>query len=226
MSHAHMHGGGAPAGASELPAQVDTPAWKLIATLSIAGALAGLLVVIVYQWTLPSVLAHKALVMRSTVNEVLHHPARWDTLYLEGGALTSTPRGERSELATAFVGFDSTGKEIGVAVSAGEPGFAEIINLMIGFDPATGRLLGMKIMDQKETPGLGDKIEKDTVFATQWPGLVAPLKAVKTRSGSNPGEVQAISGATISSRAVTRIINNAVAKWQPLLVAYKKQGAP
>ena len=53
-----MHGGGAASGAPELPAQVDTPAWKLIATLSIAGALAGLLVVIVYQWTLPSVLAH------------------------------------------------------------------------------------------------------------------------------------------------------------------------
>ncbi len=220
-----MHGGGAPA-ASDLPVPADTPAWKLVATLGIAGALAGLLVVLVYQWTLPSVLAHKAMVMRTTVSEVLRNPARWDTLYLQNGALTSTPRGERAELETAFVGYDSTGKEIGVAISAGEPGFAEIINLMIGFEPESGTLIGMKIMDEKETPGLGDKIEKDSVFVRQWPGLQAPLKAVKTRSGNNPNEVQAISGATISSRAVTRIINNAVARWQPLLVSYRKRGAP
>jgi electron transport complex protein RnfG len=223
-----MHGssGGSAGTIPEIPVPSDTPSWKLVLTLGIAGALAGLLVVIVYQWTLPSISAHKALVMRATVSEVLRNPVRWDTLYLEKGSLTTHPSVDGAEQEKAFIGYDQSGREIGAAVSAGEPGFAEIINLMIGFQPTTGELIGMKIMDEKETPGLGDKVEKDSSFAHQWPGLNAPLHAVKKRSGSNPSEVQAISGATISSRAVTRIINNAIAKWQPLLLRYRQRPAP
>ena len=79
--------------------------------------------------------------------------------------------------------------------------------------------------EEKETPGLGDKIERDTSFSSQFTGSVPPLKGVKARSGSNLSEVQTITGATISSRAVIRILNHAVEKWQPLLAAYRSEGA-
>ncbi|HMA21319.1 MAG TPA: FMN-binding protein, partial [Gemmatimonadaceae bacterium] len=67
-------------------------------------------------------------------------------------------------------------------------------------------------------------IERDTSFGGQFPGRVAPLKGVKTRDPSDPSQVQTITGATISSRAVIRIINHAVEKWQPLLATYDKGG--
>jgi Na+-translocating ferredoxin:NAD+ oxidoreductase RnfG subunit len=47
---------------------------------------------------------------------------------------------------------------------------------------------------------------------------------VKARNAADPSQVQTITGATISSRAVIRIINHAVERWQPLLVAYEKRG--
>lgn len=96
---------------------------------------------------------------------------------------------------------------------------------MIGFEPSNGKLIGFKVIEEKETPGLGDKIERDSAFGSQFPGRATPLKGVKVRNASDPNQVQTITGATISSRAVIRIINHAVEKWQPLLVAYEKGGA-
>jgi electron transport complex protein RnfG len=205
----------------------STPAWQLLVTLAVAGAVAGWLVVSVYRITLPAVQRHAAEQMRVAVREVLKAPARWDTLYLVGQALTrNAPAGaDRAELSKAFVGFDRDGKRLGVAVTAAEPGFQELLTLMIGFDPATGTLIGFKVLDEKETPGLGDKIERDSTFGRQFPGRGTPLVGVRGRVGSAPNEVRTITGATISSRAVIRIINDAVARWRPLLDAWERSGA-
>lgn len=220
MTHQHVHGGDAPPGAV-VPR--ETPPWLIVTTLGVAGALAGLLVAAVYGWTLPPIERHRALVMQAAIGEVLKNPVRLDTLYLEDGALTARPSGTSRELERVFLGYDEQGKLLGAAISAGEPGFTEVISLMFGFDAATQTLIGLKILEQKETPGLGDKIEKDTTFVRQFRGLHAPVKAVK-KKGGDPGEFDAISGATISSRAVARIINNAVTRWQPLLAAYQRGG--
>jgi electron transport complex protein RnfG len=200
---------------------------KLLTTLALAGAAAGLLVVAVYRATLPRIERYEAAKVEGAVREVLKAPARWDTLYLVKNELTKSPSGgeDRKDLPKAYVGFDESGKELGAAVTAQEPGFQEEVLLMIGFEPSSGKLIGFKVLDEKETPGLGDKIERDTSFTSQFPGRVAPLKGVKARSSSSLNEVQTITGATISSRAVIRIINHAVEKWQPLLSAYAKKGA-
>lgn len=206
------------------PASVKAPevsSLKLLTTLALAGAAAGLLVVAVYKATLPTIEKHEAAKVEGAVREVLKAPARWDTLYLKNGSLTRNAGGESKDLPKAYVGFDASGKELGAAVTAQEPGFQEEVLLMIGFEPGSGKLIGFKVVDQKETPGLGDKIEADTSFIRQFPGRVAPLKGVKARNPGNNSEVQTITGATISSRAVIRIINHALEKWQPLLDAYR-----
>ena len=220
MTHVHVHGGGPPPAAQE----AATPSWRLLATLGTAGAVAGLLVGSVYQLTITRVEAHRAEVMRGAIAEVLQEPARWDTLYMEGGKLVLRPVGNPGKLPRVFQGYDASDRRIGVAVLAAEPGFTEMVSLIFGFDPESGRLLGMKVLEQKDTPGLGDKIQKDSSFVNQFARAVAPLKGVKRRTGSDPGDVDVISGATISSRAVVRIINNAVARWRPLLVAYHGGG--
>jgi Na+-translocating ferredoxin:NAD+ oxidoreductase subunit G len=220
-THQHQHGG--PPSATP---QKMTPAWKLLATLAVAGAAAGWLVVMVYNITLPAIQKHAGEQVDGAVREVLKAPVRWDTLYLIGNAVTATPPAGSNirELTKAFVGFDAAGARIGVAVVAAEPGFQELLTLMIGFDPSTGALTGYKVLDQKETPGLGDKVEVDKSFGAQFAGRIVPLKGVKTLVAGNPSQVQTITGATISSRAVIRIINDAVAKWRPLLEAHDRGG--
>ena len=221
--HSHHGAPVAPSASSATPpASVrQVPAWRLLATLAIAGAGSGALVVSVYRVTLPAVQRYAGQQAQQAIREVLKAPARWDTLYLVGGRLVAiAPAGsDLRELSKAFVGRDRAGRRTGVAVTAQEPGFQEELSLMIGFEPETGSLIGIKVLDQKETPGLGDKIETDSGFRGQFAGRVTPLRGVKGRAPTGPGEVQTITGATISSRAVVRIINNAVARWRPLVLA-------
>ncbi len=229
--HAHHGPPSAPAAVAVTPPATakapEVSSWKLLTTLAIGGAASGLLVIAVYRATLPTIEKYEAAKVAGAVREVLKAPARWDTLYLQGGALTKSPQagGDRKELPKAYVGFDASGKTLGAAVTAQEPGFQEEVLLMIGFEPSSGTLIGFKVIDEKETPGLGDKIERDTSFVSQFAGRVAPLIGVKTRIATDPSQVQTITGATISSRAVIRIINHAVERWQPLLAAYDKGGA-
>ena len=73
----------------------QVPSWRLLVTLGGAGALAGLLIVLAYGWTLPRIEAHRAAVLRGAIEEVLHAPARADTLFLENGVLVASPGGAR-----------------------------------------------------------------------------------------------------------------------------------
>lgn len=217
--HAQVHG--APAA----PGRMAAPAWRLVATIALGGALAGALVAYIYERTLPAIQRYADARIEGAVREVLAGPARLDTLYLVGEALSRTPPAGVAlrETTKAYLGYDGSGSRIGVAVEAGAPGFADEIRLMVGFNPATSALTGYAVLSQKETPGLGDKIEKDTAFLGRFHGKVAPLSGTKN-SSTDPSQVQTITGATISSRAVIRIINEAVARWQPRLAAFDQQG--
>lgn len=220
MTVTHQHG--APA---VTPSNAGTPAWRLLATLGIGGALAGALVSNVYEMTLPAIQRYADARIEGAVHEVLGAPARLDTLYLVGDKLSRTPPAgtELRKVTKVFEGFDVNGARIGVAVESAAPGFADEVRLMVGFNPATSELTGYAMLGQKETPGLGDKIEKDTAFIARFRGKVAPVKGTKS-STTDPSTVQTITGATISSRAVILIINNAVALWQPRLAAFEKEG--
>jgi electron transport complex protein RnfG len=75
----------------------------------------------------------------------------------------------------------------------------------------------MEILESRETPGLGDKIYKDLSFVSSFESLsIDPeIRALKKGKRSAPNEIDAITGATISSKAVVRIINEANQLWQP-----------
>jgi electron transport complex protein RnfG len=213
---AHAHGAPAPA-----PAQ-RVSAGRLIATLGGAGLLAGLLIVVAYETTTPAIEAHRARRLQLAVSEVLKGPARYDTLYLVNGALRNSPPAgvAPADLEPVYLGRNAEGQPVGYAVVAGGAGFQDQIQLIFGYDPETRKLLGMKVLESKETPGLGDKIEKDTFFVRQFGRSATPLKGVKpgARKGA-PGEVDLITGATISSRAIVKIINDALARLGPALEA-------
>ena len=203
-----------------LDAPPPVPSWRLIATLGGAGAIAGLLIVLVFGWTEPSIQAHRAGVLRAAIAEVLRDPARADTLWLHDGALVAAvPAGvDGTKLERVYRGYDASGKTVGYAITASKAGFADQIAVIFGYDPAAKQVLAMKVIGSKETPGLGDKIEKPT-FTDQFRGRKAPLDGVKSGTAPDGNDVVMITGATISSRTIIAEINEAVARWQPLLDA-------
>jgi electron transport complex protein RnfG len=213
----------------DLPVQeVSAPSRKLVGTLTIAGVLAGLLIVVVHQVTEPSILAHRARVLRAAVDDVLAQPYRISTLYLIDDVLTEELPAGMDSLTTerVFVGYDEAGTRVGLAISGAEPGFQDIIGLLFGYDPGKEAVLGMKVLESKETPGLGDKIEKDSSFVRAFRGVVVPIRGVKAGSGTgDEHEVDMITGATISSKTIINIINNRIDSFLPLLEAYEGQVA-
>jgi electron transport complex protein RnfG len=154
---------------------------------------------------------------------------RYNTFYLVDLSLTPTlpPAAKQSDFKRVYVGYDAEGQVRGVAVSRGEAGFQDVVQIIFGFDPVTSRLRGMKVLESKETPGLGDKIFKDQAFVAQFfAAPQTPLKGVKAGAGKGrPGEIDTITGATISSKAVINIINHGIEEWM-LVLAKGIPGAP
>lgn len=89
------------------------------------------------------------------------------------------------------------------------PGLWGDITAVICFDATTASIVGVTFTKQNETPGLGGRIDEEW-FQVQFGGKRAPVELVPegTESG-NPAEVDAITGATITSKAVRDIVNRA-----------------
>ncbi len=209
------------------PSPEHASSFKMISSLGLAGAMAGLLIVAVFNVTREPIEAYKAEVLRLAVSEVLKDPARYETLYVTSNGVVeaSAVTGSDADAQKIYVGFDADGRVTGVAAKAAAAGFQDVITLIYGFDPASGKLLGMKVLENKETPGLGDKIEKDLAFVAQFEQATPPLKAVKRGSGA-AGEIDAITGATISSRAVVRIINASLGRLRAPIESHFSETSP
>jgi electron transport complex protein RnfG len=196
--------GGSPAA----PKEVEVSSLRLVGTLTVAGALAGLAIVLVFQWAQPRIEAYQALVLEQAITEVLGGPERYETFFIEDGGLTLAPAGDTAALDRVWVGYGPGDQPVGVAVVGAKPGFQDVIRLIFGYDPGSGDVLGMKVLESKETPGLGDKIEKDSTFVAEFVGVDAPLDGVKPNEATGADdEVVMITGATISSRVIIEIIN-------------------
>jgi electron transport complex protein RnfG len=212
------------AGGENVPVHPGVQSWRLLLTLGGAGALAGLLIVLAYDWTRPRIEAYNAKLLNAAIEEVLHSPQRTDTIYLDHGGLTDKPQvsSDRSKLERVYKGYGADGKVVGYAISTSEAGFADQVGLIFGYDPAAKQVLGLKIVASKETPGLGEKIEKPS-FTAQFARRIAPIIGLKgTVPPTDRSGIAMITGATISSRTVVREINNAVERWQPLLDRYQR----
>lgn len=220
--------GGPPGGPPQAPERPPTSSSRLIATLATAGALSGLVIVLVFGWANPRIMAYRAKVLREAIQEVLDSPETVRTYYVVDGALSETPA-PGADTVTAekvHLGLDAEGEPLGYAITGQEPGFQDYILVIFGYDPTTDRVLAMKVLESKETPGLGDKIFKDTAFVAGFREAVAPLLGVKSGRGSgSENEVDMITGATISSRTVIGIINHRIEALDPVLEAADGNGS-
>ena len=86
----------------------------------------------------------------------------------------------------------------GAAVTgASEKGYSGLVKLMVGFQP-DGKINNIEVLEQKETPGLGTKMKGDK-FLRQFRGK--DPSAFDLKAEKDGGQVDALAGATISTRA-------------------------
>lgn len=192
------------------------------------GLLCGLLIVATYEWTLPRIEMLKARALEEAIFKVVPGALTVESYVYDNEEFI---KGELPGLERVFVGYDDTGSLAGFAVEASGQGYADLIRILYGYDPETEQIVGFYVLESKETPGLGDKIEKDEDFLMNFQALKVTLTdglklmnrivAVKEGTKKNGWEVDGITGATISSRAIGSILERSTATWIPRL--YKHQ---
>jgi len=138
------------------------------------------------------------------------------------GTSQNTAFHEEEEL-TVYEAQDAQNSLIGYAILASGTGFQDKITLMFGTDPSLTRIRRLVILDQKETPGLGAKITSEEDFLRFWQNkdisqsLVLHKPAVASPDELAPIEVNTITGATISSEKILKIVNLSVERLKTLL---------
>ncbi|MFP3942226.1 MAG: FMN-binding protein [Thermoanaerobaculia bacterium] len=202
----------------------ETP--RLALTLAVAGLFSGLVIVGTYRGTLPAIEANQAEALRRAVLEVLPGAERMAGLAWSEEAGALVPAGDAAAPAV-YAGYTEGGRFVGYAVPASGAGFQDTISLLYGYDPDRGRIVGMAVLESRETPGLGDRIYKDETFVGRFRDLAPEprVELVKEEPGA-PNEVDAITGATISSAAVVDIINAGNEAWLERLEASPAPPAP
>lgn len=225
----------APVGA-EIPVKPEVPSWRLVLTLAVAGAVAATLLSVVYALTLPAIEANKARVLEEAIGIVLKDAARVVSLQNTESGLVEEPAVvyavDTKTQNRVFLGYDEAGKPVGFALVNDAYGYgSDPIKLIFGFEPIQGEIIGLQVLEHKETPGIGTKIEDDVTFAGLFrPGTLENTPPRQPRLvgkrddqylPSDPHQVDMISGATISSKAVIRIVNEALEKVGDKIRAWK-----
>ncbi len=208
-----------------------TPAGPMIRTLMGIAMLSGFLVVLTYQLTKPIIAENQRRAIEAAVFQVIPGAvSRRDFVVNEQGLFAVTPD-KPVEGIPLYAGYDAEGKLLGVATNAASQGYADLVHLLYGYDPACQCIRGIKVLKLAETPGLGDKILSDAGFLANFEQLDASLNAdgsdlandiltVKHGSKRHAWEIDAISGATISSKAVGKALNQSAKRILPLLAPH------
>ena len=98
-------------------------------------------------------------------------------------------------------------KCLGWTFNAVGPGFQDKIELVIAVDKDFNTIEGFDVLASNETPGFGDKIKGEN-FRKQFEGKAAEKLELIKSGQAKDNKILAISGATISSEAVVKIINH------------------
>ncbi len=125
---------------------------------------------------------------------------------------------ENNENMDIYIGKNSNNDDIGYAIIAYANGYQGEIKIVCSLSADLKGIKTIYILEQSETPGLGAKI-KNNEFRSQFELLATnkEIICIKGESNKSYNEISAISGATISSKAVTDGLNNYIAKAKKII---------
>ena len=205
----------------EIPEQ-EPSSQKLIISMALAGFISGVIIIAIYLLTFDTIKENRARVLQQAIFKVLPGTTAMQKLYAvdnDSNQKLKVIITDEVDEEMIFAGYDSQGKFTGYAIQGQAPGFQDAVKILFGYKPSTEKVIGMEVLDSRETPGLGDKIFKDMDFVNEFKNLSIgskvghKIKAVKKGRKTKENEIDAITGATISSKVVVKIINQSYQKW-------------
>ncbi|MFY0627448.1 MAG: FMN-binding protein [Reichenbachiella sp.] len=214
-----------------IPQESTAGSMKMLRAMVGIGVLCALLIVLTFEGTKPRIAKLRAEALEQAIFKVLPGITKTKAYEFKGGSFVLS-EGKDKTAELIYAGYSDAGEFVGVAIEAAGQGYADIIKVLYGYNPNTQKIIGFYVLESKETPGLGDKIEKDDNFLANFKGLDVNLNEalnalvnvvipVKTGEKNNPWEVEGITGATISSRAIGNLLDVSAQKWAPII--FQKQ---
>jgi electron transport complex protein RnfG len=221
------------------PVPPGTSGHKMIVTMGTLGLVCGALIVGAFQVTLPAITENKAKLLEESILAVIPTATRARTFVESDGTLA--PDGNAAGAGVRYhAAYNDLNELVGVAVEASGQGFADIVRVIYGYSPQKKAIVGLKVLETHETPGLGTKIETEARFRANFDslqvapsadgtGVENPIALTKRGEKERPWQVEAITGATISSRAVADMLKASTETTVPIIVRnldVLKGGAP
>jgi len=212
---------------AELASRPAPPStWHMYRAMVGVGVFCGLLIVTAFQVTQPIIERNKAEALQEAIFHVLPSASTSRTYRLDESNGFKLLEGKARSEQLVYAGYDDQEELVGLAVEAKGMGYQDVIGLIYGYSFAEEAIIGIQVLESKETPGLGDKIETDQDFLQNFERLdvslrddlselANPILPVKHGEKSNPWEVDGITGATISSVAIAKILNQSAQYWVP-----------
>lgn len=211
--------------------QSQTGSGKMLRAMVGIGVICALLIVVTYEQTLPRIERLRAEALEQAIFKVIpgitktkKFQRNQDNTFTEVTSVDKTKQ-------IVYAGYNDKDEFMGIAVEAAGQGYADIIRVLYGYNPETEKIIGFYVLESKETPGLGDKIEKDQNFLDNFSSLDVSLDkskiknkvaTVKQGAKTNAWEIDGITGATISSRAIGALISTSTSDLIPLLYQHKQ----
>ncbi len=214
--------------ASDKPTTQDPRVyWSMYRSLVGLGCVCGFILALVFWTTRPAIEHKRAQHLNAAVMGLFPGSAFKLNFNFDGVsefALSDTIRNSEQVYAT----YDAKGALLGLAVVGEAMGYQDTIRMIYAYDPGAEILVGTQVLQSKETPGLGDKIASEPHFVANFKQLDVQLNetgdallhsiiAVKQGHKHHPWEIDAITGATISSKAVANLIQTSAQFWLPVL---------
>lgn len=212
---------------SELASPAAPPSiWHMYRAMVGVGVFCGLLIVSVFQVTLPVIERNKAEALQKAIFHVLPNASTSTSYRLDEAGGFKLLEGDGAGEQLVYAGYDDARQLVGLAVQAQGMGYQDVIALIYGYSFAEHAIIGIQVLESKETPGLGDKIETDPAFLENFKrldvsvrgdgsALANPIVPVKHGEKTQPWEVDGITGATISSVAIANLLDRSAQYWVP-----------
>jgi len=213
---------------AEVPVQAPAqavPFLPMIRTLGLVSLICGFSVTLAYQWTKPYVEENQRITTERAVRAVLPQAAAQKAFVL--GPDGVAPAGADSPPEdTVYVGYDAAGKIVGVAARGASRGYADLVHVMYAYDPACQCINAVRVTKMNETPGLGDAVVKDAAFQKNFEALDARVNGdgtvlanrivtVKHGTKREAWQIDAISGSTVTSKAIGRGLDQSAQRLVP-----------
>ena len=217
---------------AELASRPAPPSiWHMYRAMVGVGVFCGLLIVTAFQVTQPIIERNKAEALQEAIFHVLPNTSTSRTYRLDKAGDFKPLEGKAHGEQLVYAGYDEREELVGLAVEAQGMGYQDVIGVIYGYSFAEDAIIGIQVLESKETPGLGDKIETDAAFLENFEALdvslrddlselANPIVPVKHGAKTHPWEVDGITGATISSVAIAKILNQSAQYWVPRIQSH------